>query len=603
MENYLRLIRFLRGHVVLFSVAVITMLLASVFEVVSFTLIIPFLDNILTAKKITFGHELPDFLNNIINYINSLDLTVELRMKLLLSLIAVFVIMTLVKNLLIFVHQLLMSDVSQRVMKEIRSKLYTKIQNLSLDYFSKKRTGELISRITNDVSFIENALSYGLTDLCKQTFMIIFWTIMAIVTMPDAAIIILVIFPIVGYPLGQIGKKLKKISAGQQEEVANINSLLLETISGVKLVKAFNTEKYEIQRFEGLNHSLYKWWMKSVRRLILISPVTEIIGTALGCALIVWKGSEIISGQLSFGVFTMFFASFMNIIRPAKKLGNVNAITQRALAASDRIYDVLNQEPTVKEKEDALTVVEMKDALCLESVDFQYDEESGIVLKDINLVVKKGELVAIVGPTGTGKSTLVNLLPRFYDPTRGRVTIDGINLKDVSFSSLRNQFGIVSQDTVLFNDTVRGNITYGQGEMPIERVEEVATHAYAHRFIKEMPQGYETIVGDRGFRLSGGEKQRLSIARAILRNPPILILDEATSQLDSESEKFVQEALDELMEGRTVIAIAHRLSTILKADKIVVLNEGRIVGIGRHDKLLVECELYRRLYSMQFAGE
>lgn len=290
----------------------------------------------------------------------------------------------------------------------------------------------------------------------------------------------------------------------------------------------------------------------------------------------------------------------MSIISPIKKLGNVNAITQQALAANERIYDVLDATVTVVEKLKALSLPILKEKIIIENVSFQYDRESGLVLNDINLEIKCGELVAIVGPTGTGKSTLVNLIPRFYDPIQGAVRFDGINVRDVTLASLRGQIGIVTQENILFNDTVLANVSYGHREATQSEIEEAARKAFSHQFIIKMPQGYETIIGDRGFRLSGGEKQRIAIARAILKNPPILILDEATSQLDSESERFVQEALDKLMQGRTVVAIAHRLSTIKKADKIIVLDHGRIVGLGTHDQLLTACELYNRLYQTQF---
>ncbi|MCA9406324.1 MAG: ABC transporter ATP-binding protein, partial [Candidatus Omnitrophica bacterium] len=465
---------------------------------------------------------------------------------------------------------------------------------------SEKRTGELLSRITHDSNLLENAVSYGLTDLFRQTFIIVFWIITAFTIDPKAALIIFGIFPFIGLPMSLIGKRLRKISIGIQETMADINSLLLETISGVKLVKAFNTEQYEIKRFKNQNHGYYKLKLKAMKSLILISPLTEVIGAVVSIILVFWFGDRILNGELSFGVFALFMASIMSIISPVKKLGNVNALIQQALAANDRIYDVLDTKPSVEESSTAKKAEELKDGIRLENVEFHYREDSGVVLHDINLEIKKGELVAIVGPTGTGKSTLVNLLPRFYDATKGKVIFDGTDVKDMSFESLRKQFGIVTQESILFNDTVKSNIAYGHNQATQEEVESVAKKAYAHRFIVKMPKGYDTIIGDRGFRLSGGEKQRISIARAILKNPPILILDEATSQLDSESEKFVQEALDELMEGRTVVAIAHRLSTVMKADKIVVIDGGRIVGIGRHEELLKTCPLYEKLHSMQF---
>ncbi|MDO8580233.1 MAG: ATP-binding cassette domain-containing protein, partial [Candidatus Omnitrophota bacterium] len=309
----------------------------------------------------------------------------------------------------------------------------------------------------------------------------------------------------------------------------------------------------------------------------------------------------VINNHLSLGIFVLFFGSIMSIISPIKKLGNVNAIMQQALSATQRIYDVLDAPITVSEDPKAKALPEMCRGISLNNVTFQYHEESGLILKEINLTINKGELVAIVGPTGAGKTTLVNLISRFYDPTTGSVDIDGTDVKTLTFESLRQQIGIVSQSTILFHDTVKANIAYGHSHADQPSIEAAARKAYAHHFIEQMPLGYNTVIGDQGIRLSGGEKQRLSIARAILKNPPILILDEATSQLDSESEKYIQEALDELMKGRTVIAIAHRLSTVTRADKIVVLEHGRMVGLGSHEELLRTCPLYERLHRMQFS--
>jgi len=572
------------------------MFVASFFEGFQLSLLVPMTDRIFNNKKIVVPNQLPGFIQSGIDKLNATDPT---------TLFWVFPIMVisvlLLKHLFVFGYQYLMSDVSQRIMRDIRYRLYEKIQSLSLDYFSEKRTGELVSRITHDVNVVENAISYGLTDLFRQTFMIIMFTTIAFSIYPKAAFIIFFVFPLIGFPMSKIGKRLRKISKGTQEKMADINTLLLETISGIQLVKAFGTEKYETDRFRGKNHDYYKLRMKSIKRLIVISPMTEIFGAICGIGVILWMGRGVMDDELSFGIFILFFGSIMSIISPIKKLGNVNALTQQALAANERVYEVLDAQASVVEKtSDAIHLKEMAESIKIENADFHYEEDSGIVLKDINLEVKKGEIVAIVGPTGTGKTTLANLIPRFYDPTRGTVKMDGINLKDVSFRSLRDQIGIVTQDSILFNDTVRANISYGHQKATQEEVEATAKKAFAHRFIAKMPKGYDTMIGDRGFRLSGGEKQRISIARAILKNPPILILDEATSQLDSESERFVQEALDQLMQGRTVVAIAHRLSTIKKAHKIVVLEHGQIVGIGPHEQLLKTCPLYKRLHEMQF---
>ncbi len=597
MKDYLRLLHFLKNHRKLFFIAVGTMFVASFFEVFQLSLLVPMTDRIFNNKQIIIPNELPKFMRGIVDHFNAMDPHTLFPLFLI-----GFVCVILLKNILVFAYQYLMGDVSQRIMRDIRYQLYAKIHELSLDYFSERRTGELISRITNDVSVVENAVSYGVTDLFRQTFVIMMWVTTAFMIDPKAACIIFFIFPFIGFPMSKIGKKLKKISRGLQEKMADINSLLLETISGVKLVKAFCTEDYEIDRFKGQNHGYYKLRMKSVKRLILISPITEIMGGVCGTLLVWWFGKRLMSGELSFGVFILFFASIMSIISPIKKLGNVNALTQQALAANERIYDVLDAKPSVQEKPNAKILSEMRDSIQIKDMNFQYDKESGLILKNINLELKKGELVAIVGPTGTGKTTLVSLIPRFYDPTNGSVTMDGVDLKEVSFKSLREQIGMVTQETILFNDTVKANIAYGHRHASQEEIEEVAKKSFAHRFITKMPKGYDTIIGDRGFRLSGGEKQRLAIARAILKNPPVLILDEATSQLDSESEKFVQEALEKLMKGRTVIAIAHRLSTIKKANKIVAIEHGQIVGQGRHEDLLKTCPLYERLHRVQFQG-
>ena len=495
-----------------------------------------------------------------------------------------------------------MNDVAQRVMRDVRSRLFERIQTLSLDYFSKKRTGELVARITNDVGVIENAVSYAVTDLIRQPVLVIIFLGLAFTFNVHGTLLIFVMVPFIAIPMAIIGKRLRKVSMGQQEKMADINSHLLETISGVRILKAFGTERYEIKRFNQRNQDYYKLRMKGLKNLMLMGPITEMVGGICGITAILILGKDVLDGNLSFGVFALSIASILQVIRPIKRMANVQAIIQQALAANERIYEVLETKPSVVEKPGAQEFGILQQKILLENVSFSYDKESGGVLHDINLTIKKGELVAIVGPTGSGKSTLVNLIPRFYDATSGKVTLDGMDVKEASFKSLRGQVGIVTQEAILFNDSVRNNIAYGTFEVTKEQIQEAAHMAFADHFIEKMPNGYETMVGDRGFRLSGGEKQRLTIARAILKNPPILILDEATSQLDSESEKFVQDALDSLMKNRTVIAIAHRLSTIMRADKIVVLEAGRIVGLGRHEELLFTCPLYRRLYETQFSN-
>ncbi|MCR4337746.1 MAG: ABC transporter ATP-binding protein/permease [Candidatus Omnitrophica bacterium] len=595
MSHYFKLLKSLKNHRRNLSIAVAAMLVTSIFKGAELSMLVPLMDRILNQKKIIVPDHLPEFLNKIVAQLNAIE-----PQALLTFLPFVILGMLLLKHGFVYLYQYLMNDISQQVMRDVRSQLYNKIQSQSMDFFSKKRTGELISRITHDVQLIENAVSYAVTDLFFQGFSILIYICIAFSIHFKAAAIIFLVFPLIALPISQLGRRLRKIAKSSQERMADINSILLETIGGIKVVKAFCTERFEMDRFHGKNHQFYKLKMKSIKRTLLTNPLTEIFGAVCAIIIILWLGRQVMHQELSFGVFVLFFASIMSTISPVKKMGNVNLLIQQALSANERIYEILDRQPTIQEKLDALELPTIRERIHFENVWFRYDEESGDVLKGINLEVKVGELVAIVGPTGTGKTTLANLIPRFYDPYKGRVSIDRTDIRQVTFRSLRRQIGIVAQETFLFNDTVRANIAYGCPQISQEDVESAAKKAYAHDFIMKMPQGYDTIIGDRGFRLSGGEKQRIAIARAIVKNPAILILDEATSQLDSESEKFVQEALDLLMQGRTVIAIAHRLSTIKKADKIVVLDRGQVVGIGRHDELLNSSPLYRRLYETQF---
>lgn len=597
MGDYFKLLSFLKGHRREFFLAVFFMFVSSLFQGVQYSLLIPLTDRILTNKKIVLPNKVPMFLQNMVDHFNNMEVSV-----LFWVIPLVFFVMIIIRLVTTFFYDYMMNDIAQKVMRDIRSKLYDRIQHLSLDYFSKKRTGELISRITNDVQTIENGVSYAVTDMFRQPFMIIIYLSMVFLMYFKAALVVFVMVPLIAWPMANIGKKLRKLAKGSQEKMADINSHLLETISGIRVVKAFSMEDEEVRRFKVNNQEFYKLKIKGIKRTLVLSPIIEVVGTIFGLATFMILGKQVMEGDLSFGVFGFFLAGILQIISPIKKLGNVHVITQQALAANERIYDVLDAKPSVVEKANAQQLSQISKTIEFQHVSFRYDVESGYVLKSIDLQINAGELLAIVGPTGTGKSTLANLIPRFYDPTEGRVLIDGVDLKDVSFLSLRNQIGIVGQETILFNDTVRNNIAYGFSLATQEKIEEAATRAFAHSFVMKLPNGYGTMVGDRGFRLSGGEKQRLAIARAILRNPPILILDEATSQLDSESEKYVQEALDRLMVGRTVVAIAHRLSTIIKADKIVVLDGGRIVGLGRHDQLMGTCALYKRLYETQFVN-
>lgn len=592
MKNYLKLLKFIKPYLGQFFLACACMAFSALFDGVTLTMIVPLADKVLTDKKIVIPNKLPEFLANFVGIINNTEPRVLLA-YMAAGILALFFL----KGLFGFLQSYFMSDIGQKVVRDIRSNLYAKLQTLSLDYFTLKRGGEMISRITNDVKLVENAVSYGSTDLIYQTLQVVIFTFLTFFIHFKLSLVSFVLLPLISYPIVKVGKVIRKLSKRSQERMADINSILYETIIGTRIVKAFNMEDYEVKKFNLVNHDYYKISMKSIKRLLLLSPSTELFGCLAGIFVFYWGGKEVIAGRLSFGVFGLFMGALLSLIRPFKKLSQVHALNQQAMAASERIYEMLDTLPTVTDNKNALELSRFKEKIVFEDVWFNYAELQ--ILKNINLEVKKGQMLALVGPSGTGKTTLVDLIPRFYDPKKGRILIDGIDIKDVTLKSLRRQVGIVTQETILFNDTIKANIAYGNPEASDKEVEEAAAQAYAHDFIRKLPLGYNTVIGDRGAKLSGGERQRIAIARALLKNPSILLLDEATSQLDSEAERIVQEALDRLIQGRTVFVVAHRLSTVKGAHRIMVLDKGTIVEQGTHNELIVRGGLYQRLYQMQ----
>ncbi len=592
MREYFRLLRFVKPYKLTFGVAIVCMAFSAAFDGISLAMMVPLADKILTNKQIIIPTKLPAFLANFVDKINN-----TLPAVLLNYMAVAIIILFFLKGIFNFLQSYLMSDIGQRVVRDIKSKLYSKLQSLSLEYFTYKRGGELISRITNDVKLVETAVAYGSTDLVYQGLQVVIFAFLTFFIYFKLALVTIILVPLISFPIIKVGKVLRKLSKRSQEKMADTNSVLYETILGTRIVKGFNMENYEIAKFDRINNDYYKISMKSIKRLLILNPATEFLGCIAGVFVFFWAGKDVMAGKLSFGVFGLFMGSLLSMVRPFKKISSVNSLNEQAIAASVRIYEVLDTQPTVVEKPHPYELSALKDSVVFSDVWFNYEEKE--ILRGINLEVKRGQMQAIVGPSGSGKSTLVDLIPRFYDPKKGAVLIDGVDISTMSLKSLRSQIGIVTQETILFNDTIRANIAYGNIAAPQQDIEEAAKKAYIHDFILLLSLGYDTVIGDRGMKLSGGERQRIAIARALLKNPPILILDEATSQLDTASERIVQEALNKLIEGRTVFVVAHRLSTVRQAHNIIVVDQGSIVQRGRHDELLNKPGLYRKLYQMQ----
>ena len=508
------------------------------------------------------------------------------------------IIIYLIKGSCSYVQTVLMNFIGQRVVTDLRNDLYNHIQRQSLSFFTKNPTGILMSRITNDVNLIQGAVSEAVTSLFKDSFTLIGLIFVIFYRDWKLAIIAVFVFPLTIYPIAKFGEKMRKVATGTQVTMGSLTSLLQETISGTRIVKAFGMEDYEGKRFAKENEDLFKLFMKSVSIRAISSPFMEFLG-GLGIAVIVFYGGyQVIRGTSTPGTFFSFLTALIMLYEPVKRLTNVNNTIQQGIAAAIRVFSIMDITPEIKNRKNAVNLSQIQDKIEINNVTFSYDDEP--VLKNINLNIKSGEVVAFVGMSGGGKTTLVNLIPRFYDVTDGEILIDGYDIRNVTVESLRGQIGIVTQQTILFNDTVRNNIAYGNIKKSDGDIIEAAKAANAYHFVKNLPKGFDTVIGEQGARLSGGERQRLSIARALLKNAPILILDEATSSLDTEAEMEVQQALENLMEGRTTLVIAHRLSTISHANRIIVIVSGKIVEEGTHDSLMMQKGEYFKLYNMQF---
>lgn len=603
MNIYVRMTRRVGRHGVRFALASVCMLATALFKNSPITLLVPAVDTILVGRAIRLPHpeKVPQFIVRAVDWLNGIP-----RLELLQLLIGVAVVFTVLKVLTTYGQTYLMTDVSHRVIQDLRNDLYSKFLRLSLRFYGKNRAGELVSRITYDTGVVRDAISEGLLDALFQPMelvvnIVILLVVRQVFGIPWNFILILTVgMPLVVYPIIRIGKALKKISHRSQGAMADLNSTLFETLSGIRVVQAFSMESYESGRFAKFNLEYYRTMMRQVSRNLMIQPTTEFAILLCACAIVWLGGLQVVEKEMSPGAFAAFAAALFNLSRPFKRLSRLHGINQTAVAAGERVFAVLDEPEDVCEVPRPLELAPLRKEISLRNVSFGYEGASVPAVSEVSLSVKSGEVVAFVGPSGSGKTTLLNLLPRFFDPASGEILIDGVNIREVSLKSLRQQIGIVTQETMLFNDSVSANIAYGRSEIGRTEIEKVARVANAHDFIQSLPQGYQTVIGDRGFKLSGGERQRIAIARAVLKNPPILILDEATSALDNESEKLVQEAIQHLMQGRTVLVIAHRLSTIRHANRIFVVEAGRITEEGTHEELLTRNGTYRRLYNLQF---
>ncbi len=505
------------------------------------------------------------------------------------------------KGLGAYLSAYLMTDIGQRVVRDLRNQLFKHILDQSAAFFSRRSTGQLMSRITNDVSQVQQAVSETAGDLLREGLALFGYASLLFYWDHNLALVFVTGAPIVVYPLVRLGQRVRRSTRRSQEQLEHLSHLAAEAFTGHRIVKGFGTEAHESRRFASAAELLYRTNLKITSTVALLPPLMEFLG-GLAVVALIWYGSTRISGgETSQGVFLAFiFAAFM-MYTPIKKLSRVNTNLQQAMAASERIFHLLDRHTEVKEREGAAALAPVRRSVEFRNVAFAYDDDAATpILRDVSFRVGAGQVVAIVGLSGAGKTTLVNLIPRFYDVTSGAVLIDDVDIRDVTLRSLRAQVGIVTQETVLFDDTIALNIAYGSPAASSREIEAAACAAHAHEFILQQPHGYETRIGERGQKLSGGQRQRLAIARALLKNSPILILDEATSALDAESEQLVQDALANLMRNRTAFVIAHRLSTVRRADVVVALERGRVAEIGRHDELLANPDsVYGKLYARQ----
>ncbi|MBT3727701.1 MAG: ABC transporter ATP-binding protein [Candidatus Marinimicrobia bacterium] len=548
---------------------------------------------LLALESLSANEKLKLFSNNLLLKKTAID-TVS---AVCVALIAVFTF----KNIALYIKNITLSIIQFKLIRDLRNKLYEHLHYLSLSYFNKNKSGKLTSVLVSDIDNMKNSLSTSFQKLFVEPINILTFLILLFIISPKLASIAITVVPLSGVIIFGIARSIRRRAARTQEQLAGITSVIAETLGSIRIVNAFAMKAYEVKRFSSETQKYYKLMLRKDILRLVSSPVSEIVGASIA-ALLLWVGARdvLLAQSITSEDFIRFILLLFSLFGPMKNLSNVFNELQNGLASADRVFSILDVKSDITNAPSALHIDSLKKDIVFKDVSFHYGNKDEEVLSNINLSIKSGEIIALVGPSGGGKSTLVDLMPRFYDTIKGSISIDNNNIKDIDITSLRSLMGIVTQETFLFNDTVKANISYGVESIGYDTIKAAAVAANAHDFIEKLPDGYDTVIGERGVSLSGGQRQRVAIARALVKNPPILILDEATSSLDTESEKKVQQAIEKLMRNRTVIVIAHRLSTVHNADKIIVLDKGKIVDQGSHQELINRDGIYKQLYNMQF---
>jgi subfamily B ATP-binding cassette protein MsbA len=605
MKVFLRLLGFSRPYHHYIPEYAIFILLYIIFSLLNFSLLIPLLDTLFGKDNSHTVTVLPafsfslDYFKNLFYYWVTFYIQRDGKLGVLIYVCGIILISVLLKNVFGFLSQKVLTRMRVNLVRKIRERLFDQFSTQSLSFYYKEKKGNLLATLSSDVVEIESTVVTSIQVIFKEPLIIIATFIMLFYYSRQLTLFTIIFFPISGFIISTISRRLKKKGNFIQESIGRLLSFAEEAMSGIRIIKIFNAEKFVKERFGKENNSLSRTLKSTLNQRELSSPLSEFMGVFVIIVIIIYGGSLILSGHstLTASAFIAYIAFYFQIIEPAKNTASAISYMQRGLAAGERVLHILDEPQPIVEKLDAVSKQTFTDAIEFRNMSFKYDQS--YVLEKINLTIAKGKMIALVGQSGAGKSTMTDLIPRFYDVTEGGIFIDGIDVRDIKLKNLRNLMSMVSQEAILFNDTVSNNIAFGMDQVTQEDIVRAAKIANAHDFILELENGYDTYIGDRGARLSGGQKQRLTIARAVLKNPPILILDEATSSLDTESERIVQEAINNMMQNRTSIVIAHRLSTVRHADEIIVLNRGRIIERGTHEGLIAINGIYNKLVEMQ----